>query len=224
MRKSPRLRVRTSALVESGRWLAGPAHLARSHLQRPSHESHYAGPDLRFPDRARLRRVYGPLDTIFGLGAAAFYFYMVIDSFQTAKAKCMGQAGAGVVWPHRGESECSDWGGVTDWAGSSLLAGQPRRAGHQPDQQVLADSPDCGRLPGAAASNGGAQTPGTHDPHPRQIPQRADRAIFPGARGCKGRVLGARGWGLAKTSTLPRRTNRNYGGEQTWRQLASSSV
>jgi hypothetical protein len=36
-------------------------------------------------------RVHGPLDTIFGLGAAAFYFYMVIDSFQTAKAKCMGK-------------------------------------------------------------------------------------------------------------------------------------
>jgi hypothetical protein len=36
-------------------------------------------------------RVHGPLDTIFGLGAAAFYFYMVIDSFQTAKAKCAGK-------------------------------------------------------------------------------------------------------------------------------------
>jgi hypothetical protein len=36
-------------------------------------------------------RVHGPLDTIFGLGAAAFYFYMVIDSFQTAKAKSMGK-------------------------------------------------------------------------------------------------------------------------------------
>jgi hypothetical protein len=36
-------------------------------------------------------RVRGPLDTIFGLGAAAFYFYMVIDSFQTAKAKSVGK-------------------------------------------------------------------------------------------------------------------------------------
>jgi hypothetical protein len=36
-------------------------------------------------------RVHGPFDTIFGLGAAAFYFYMVIDSFQTAKAKCSGK-------------------------------------------------------------------------------------------------------------------------------------
>jgi hypothetical protein len=36
-------------------------------------------------------RVHGPLDTIFGLGAAAFYFYMVIDSFQTAKAKSSGK-------------------------------------------------------------------------------------------------------------------------------------
>jgi TM2 domain-containing membrane protein YozV len=35
-------------------------------------------------------RVGGPLDTIFGLGAAAFYFYMVIDSYQTAKRKCAG--------------------------------------------------------------------------------------------------------------------------------------
>jgi hypothetical protein len=38
-------------------------------------------------------RVHGPLDTIFGLGAAAFYFYMVIDSYQTAKAKQMGKPG-----------------------------------------------------------------------------------------------------------------------------------
>lgn len=36
-------------------------------------------------------RVHGPLDTIFGLGAAAFYFYMVIDSFQTAKARNSGK-------------------------------------------------------------------------------------------------------------------------------------
>jgi len=36
-------------------------------------------------------RVGGPMDTIFGLGAAAFYFYMVIDSYQTAKAKQLGQ-------------------------------------------------------------------------------------------------------------------------------------
>jgi hypothetical protein len=36
-------------------------------------------------------RVHGPLDTMFGLGAAAFYFYMVIDSYQTAKAKCAGK-------------------------------------------------------------------------------------------------------------------------------------
>ena len=36
-------------------------------------------------------RVGGPLDTIFGLGAAAFYFYMVIDSYQTARAKQFGQ-------------------------------------------------------------------------------------------------------------------------------------
>jgi TM2 domain-containing membrane protein YozV len=31
------------------------------------------------------------LDYIFGWGAAAFYFYMVIDSFQTAKAKQLGK-------------------------------------------------------------------------------------------------------------------------------------
>lgn len=36
-------------------------------------------------------RVHGPFGTIFGLGAAAFYFYMVIDSYQTAKAKQTGQ-------------------------------------------------------------------------------------------------------------------------------------
>ncbi len=36
-------------------------------------------------------RVGGPLDTIFHLGAAAFYFYMVIDSYQTARRKQLGQ-------------------------------------------------------------------------------------------------------------------------------------
>ena len=36
-------------------------------------------------------RVGGPMDTIFGLGAAAFYFYMVIDSYQTARRKLLGQ-------------------------------------------------------------------------------------------------------------------------------------
>lgn len=36
-------------------------------------------------------RVHGPVGPIFGLGAAAFYFYMVIDSYQTAKARQMGQ-------------------------------------------------------------------------------------------------------------------------------------
>ena len=36
-------------------------------------------------------RVHGPLDTIFGFGAAAFYFYMVIDSFHTAKAMRLGK-------------------------------------------------------------------------------------------------------------------------------------
>ena len=37
-------------------------------------------------------RVGGPMGPIFGLGAAAFYFYMVIDSYQTAKARQLGQA------------------------------------------------------------------------------------------------------------------------------------
>lgn len=36
----------------------------------------------------RLGNAFGP---IFGLGAAAFYFFMVIDSYQTAKAKQLGQ-------------------------------------------------------------------------------------------------------------------------------------
>jgi TM2 domain-containing membrane protein YozV len=36
-------------------------------------------------------RVGGPMDTIFHLGAAAFYFYMVIDSYQTARRKQLGQ-------------------------------------------------------------------------------------------------------------------------------------
>jgi TM2 domain-containing membrane protein YozV len=36
-------------------------------------------------------RVGGPMDTILHLGAAAFYFYMVIDSYQTARNKQLGQ-------------------------------------------------------------------------------------------------------------------------------------
>jgi TM2 domain-containing membrane protein YozV len=36
-------------------------------------------------------RAHGALDTICGLAATAFYFYMVIDSFQTAKAKASGK-------------------------------------------------------------------------------------------------------------------------------------
>jgi LiaI-LiaF-like transmembrane region len=36
-------------------------------------------------------RVGGPFGPIFGLGAAAFYFYMVVDSYQTAHAKQLGQ-------------------------------------------------------------------------------------------------------------------------------------
>lgn len=33
----------------------------------------------------------GPLAPLFGIGIAAFYFYMVIDSFRTARAICLGQ-------------------------------------------------------------------------------------------------------------------------------------
>ena len=40
---------------------------------------------------ALSNRVPGPMDAIFGMGAAAFYFYMVIDSYQTARAKAFGQ-------------------------------------------------------------------------------------------------------------------------------------
>lgn len=36
-------------------------------------------------------RVGGAADALFGLGAFAFYFYMVIDSYQTAKRKSLGQ-------------------------------------------------------------------------------------------------------------------------------------
>jgi LiaI-LiaF-like transmembrane region len=60
-------------------------------------------------------RVGGPFDTIFGLGAAAFYFYMVIDSFQTAKAKMLGRP-------------TPEWFGLSDMKmnapiGASLLIG-----------------------------------------------------------------------------------------------------
>jgi hypothetical protein len=36
-------------------------------------------------------RAGGGVGPIFGLGAAAFYFYMVIDSYQTAKRRQLGQ-------------------------------------------------------------------------------------------------------------------------------------
>jgi hypothetical protein len=36
-------------------------------------------------------RVHGGLDAVFGMAIAAFYFYMVIDSFQTARAKSLGR-------------------------------------------------------------------------------------------------------------------------------------
>jgi TM2 domain-containing membrane protein YozV len=39
---------------------------------------------------ALSNRITGPFDTIFGLGAAAFYAYMVVDSYQTARRKLMG--------------------------------------------------------------------------------------------------------------------------------------
>jgi TM2 domain-containing membrane protein YozV len=40
---------------------------------------------------ALSNRVGDPFDTIFGLGAAAFYFYMVIDAYQTARARQLGK-------------------------------------------------------------------------------------------------------------------------------------
>ncbi|MGH9342912.1 MAG: LiaI-LiaF-like domain-containing protein [Terriglobia bacterium] len=43
----------------------------------------------------------GAFGTIFGLGAAAFYFYMVIDSYQTARRKQMGQTVE--EWPGLGD-------------------------------------------------------------------------------------------------------------------------
>lgn len=36
-------------------------------------------------------KVGDPMSTIFGLGAVAFYFYMVIDSYQTARRRQLGQ-------------------------------------------------------------------------------------------------------------------------------------
>lgn len=60
-------------------------------------------------------RVGGPMDTVFGLGAAAFYFYMVIDSYQTARNKQLGQP-------------TQEWFGIGDlkWnapVGAALLIG-----------------------------------------------------------------------------------------------------
>jgi len=40
---------------------------------------------------ALSNRMGGAFGPVFGLGAAAFYFFMVIDSYQTAKAKQLGQ-------------------------------------------------------------------------------------------------------------------------------------
>jgi len=64
---------------------------------------------------ALSNRVGGPFDTIFGLGAAAFYFYMVIDSYQTARRKQLGQP-------------AEEWLGLGDFklgapVGASLLVG-----------------------------------------------------------------------------------------------------
>jgi TM2 domain-containing membrane protein YozV len=60
-------------------------------------------------------RTHGGADTLFALGAAAFYFYMVIDSYQTAKRRQLGQ-------------KTEEWFGLGDMKlnapiGASLLIG-----------------------------------------------------------------------------------------------------
>ena len=67
-------------------------------------------------------RVGSPMDTIFGLGAAAFYFYMVIDSYQTAKAKQLGQ-------------RPPEWFGLGDMKMNAPIG---RRAAHRPGSVVPA--------------------------------------------------------------------------------------
>jgi TM2 domain-containing membrane protein YozV len=64
---------------------------------------------------ALSNRVGGPFDAIFGLGAAAFYFYMVIDAYQTARARQLGRP-------------APEWFGLSDLKmnapiGASLLIG-----------------------------------------------------------------------------------------------------
>jgi TM2 domain-containing membrane protein YozV len=64
---------------------------------------------------AMANRVGDPFDTIFGLGAAAFYFYMVIDAYHTARAKQLG-------------NPVPEWFGLSDMKmnapiGASLLIG-----------------------------------------------------------------------------------------------------
>jgi TM2 domain-containing membrane protein YozV len=64
---------------------------------------------------ALSNRVGGPFDAIFGLGAAAFYFYMVIDAYQTARARQLGRP-------------APEWFGLSDMKmnapiGASLLIG-----------------------------------------------------------------------------------------------------
>jgi len=46
---------------------------------------------LIFGSLVALSHRAGSLGSIFGVGATAFYFYMLIDSYQTAKAKQLGQ-------------------------------------------------------------------------------------------------------------------------------------
>jgi TM2 domain-containing membrane protein YozV len=64
---------------------------------------------------ALANRVGDPFDAIFGLGAAAFYFYMVIDAYQTARARQLGRP-------------VPEWFGLSDMRmnapiGASLLIG-----------------------------------------------------------------------------------------------------
>jgi TM2 domain-containing membrane protein YozV len=121
-------------------------------------------------------RVHGPLDTIFGLGAAAFYFYMVIDSYQTAKAKSVGKPvpewfgltevkvnapigaalliGLGVLFllDNLGVPVFSQiskfWPVLLIVAGLLML--QHRLGGHKPSHPIITDRPE---KPGEGPSN-----------------------------------------------------------------------
>ena len=128
-------------------------------------------------------RVHSPLDTIFGLGAAAFYFYMVIDSYHTAKAKQLGKP-------------VPEWFGLGDTKmnvpiGAALLIGLARCScstisAYRFSARLASSGPCCSSCWASCCCSAGSV--GTNPRHRRaqQIRRnlRKGRAIFPARGGC----------------------------------------